>query len=60
MTWTEGQRISWQVVAWGMLLGPTIGYEDTLDGVILMSQQGRLVTIQSISVLVGSRDGDPC
>ena len=44
MTWTEGQQISWGVVAWGTLSGPTIGYEDTTDGVLLMSQQGRLVT----------------
>ena len=48
MTWTEGQQISWGAVAWGTLLGPAMGYEDTSDGVILMSQQGRLVITQSI------------
>ena len=48
MTWTEGQQVSWGAVAWGTLLGPAMGYEDTSDGVILMSQKGRLTTTQSI------------
>ena len=59
MTWTEGQQISWGAVAWGTLSGPAMGYEDTSDGVILMSQQGRLTTTQSIRASAESRDGDP-
>ena len=48
MTWTEGQQVSWGAVAWGTLSGQAMGYENTSDGVILMSQQGRLTTTQSI------------
>ena len=59
MTWTEGQQVSWGAVAWGTLSGPAIGYEDTTDGVLLMSQQGRLVTTQSIRASARSRDGGP-
>ena len=59
MTWIEGQQISCGAVAWGTLSGPAMGYEDTSDGVILMSQQGFLVTTRSIRASTESRDGDP-
>ena len=58
MTWTKGQQITLGAVAWGTLSGLAMGYEDTSDGVILMSQQERLVTTLSIRVSAESRDDD--